>query len=110
MAASLRIFETWLNWYKDREIKACIDSFNEANNARKASKASILGAILMQQCHYENFKTIGRVEQILEILTQKKFRYVLKSYIDAYCQPKMTPAGRNLCDVLESHGIDPDLF
>jgi hypothetical protein len=107
--ASLQVYRAWLKWYKDREVKACIDAFHSASDARKASKASILGAILMQRCHFENFRTIHRVEQMLTILTEKKYSYILRSYLDAYCEPKLTPAGRNLREVLESHGIDPDL-
>lgn len=103
----LRIFREWMTWDQDQALDECIQSFRYSSPARQASKAALLGAILLQQCHYENFRNVKRAEKILKILMLPSYQYVLKSYLEAYCKPQMTPAGKNLLELLEDCGIDP---
>jgi hypothetical protein len=107
---AIDIFNAWRTWQQDIAIEECIESFETANRARKASKAALLGTILMQQSHFNDFDSIKRVDKIVEILNLEDHRYILQSYYDAYCKPKPTPGGQNLIDVLEAHGVDPDQF
>lgn len=103
---SLHLFEEWLLWDQEQALDDCIDSFKRSSSARKASKAALLGAILMQQCHYERFRDVKRAQKILKVLMLPAYQYVLKSYMDAYCHPRMTPAGKNLHEILDECGID----
>lgn len=111
MEKSLDIYYQWQEWDRDRALEDCIQSFHRTNSkARKASKAAVLGAILVQQCHYQSFKNIKRAEKILSVLTLPNYRYVLEHYAKTYCYPKMTPAGENLLELFEDCGIDPGQF
>lgn len=111
MEKSLDIYYQWQDWDRDRALEDCIQSFHRTKSkARKASKAAVLGAILVQQCHYQSFKNIKRAEKIFSILTLPNYRYVLEHYTDVYCNPKLTPAGKNLLELFEDCGIDPGEF
>jgi hypothetical protein len=106
---SLHFYEHWITWYQDKLLSDCIDSFHDAKSmARKASKAATLGSVLLQQSHYENFQNVERVNKMLKEITIPQFHYIMASYLKAYCYPKMTPGGRNLINLLESCGVDPD--
>ncbi|OGT31480.1 MAG: hypothetical protein A3E87_03900 [Gammaproteobacteria bacterium RIFCSPHIGHO2_12_FULL_35_23] len=104
---ALTVYQFWLEWYQDKTLNECIDSFYQASPARKASKAAVLGAVLIQQCHYENIRNIDRVNRIIKILMIQEYQPILISYLQAYCYP-MTLGGKNLRSLLESCGIDPD--
>lgn len=111
MEKSLDIYYQWQEWDRDRALEDCIQSFHRTKSqARKASKAAVLGAILVQQCHYQSFKNVKRAEKILSVLTLPNYRYVLEHYIQAYCHPKMSAAGKNLLELFEDCGIDPGEF
>jgi hypothetical protein len=102
---SLGFYRQWLEWDKDRALYDCLKSFEEANPARKASKASILGAVLFQCCHHTSTKDIERAEKILKILTLKPYRYILESYIDVYYRRSKTIPGENLIHLLDMCGL-----
>lgn len=107
---ALNFYEHWLDWDKDRALHDCIQSFNEADSpARKASKASSLAAILFQSCDYANPKDMERAEKILAILTDKKYEYILQSYINIYAEKKLTKKGNNLLHILDDLGINPQI-
>jgi hypothetical protein len=99
-----------LKWLKGFLLDYCLDNFNEDTSARQASKAAMLGAILLQQCDYGEVENVAFVNRIVDVLLIPQYHYVLKSYIDAYCRPKMTDAGKNLLNLLESCGVDAEKF
>lgn len=103
--AALKFYNEWMEWDQDRALDECIQSFHRANDARKASKAAILGAILFQQCRYRDAKNLDRAEKILRILTVPEYTYVLKSYIDVYVKKRKTEAGNNLMQLLDLCGV-----
>jgi hypothetical protein len=105
MDESLLFYHEWCEWDKDRALHECIESFENCSAARKASKASILGAVLFQCCHENQPKDIIRAEKILKILTQKPYRYVLDSYIEIHYRRSKTLAGINLIRLLDTCGI-----
>ncbi len=105
---ALDIYQFWLEWLQNRELNRCIQDFEEASPARKASKAALLGAILLQQCHYDDLRNIEQVNKIISVLMHPSYQYVLSSYLKGYCAPSLTPGGKNLRDLLESCGVDPD--
>lgn len=106
---ALEFFRRWHSWDKDRTIDECIKGFNEISAPRRASRASLLGAILFQSCNYEVEAHRIRAEKILSILLKDDYQYVLQSYLEAYCIKQLTPKGNNLLKLLEDAGIDAGL-
>lgn len=106
---ALLIYREWHRWDQDRALNECIQSFYLANAQRQASKVSILAAIVFQSCDYANEHDLSRAEQMLSILTLAEYRYVLDSYLEAYCIKRLTPRGNNLLKILEDCGIDPNI-
>lgn len=102
---ALYFYREWCEWDKDRALHECIQSFYESSPKRKASKAAILGAILIQCCRENNPKELQRAEKILPILTEKNYRYILDSYIDIYYRRTKTLPGQNLIRLLEACGV-----
>lgn len=102
---SLTFFNEWIKWDQDRALEECMQSFDHASPARKATKATILGAILFQQCDHENPQDVMRAEKMLPILTNPDYLYILKSYLEIYWKRKRTKAGLNLLQMLEYCGI-----
>ena len=103
--AALNFYREWLQWDKDRALDECVQSFNQANEARKASKAAMLGAILFQKCRYQVPKDLEKAEKIINILTDPNYQYVLKSYIKVYWLSKKTKKGKNLIQLLDDVGV-----
>ncbi len=102
----MEVYQGWLSWDKDRALSDCINSMSDASQTRCISKAAILGAVLFQACDYGVKKHMQRAEKILSVLTKPEYRYILDSYIDAYCIKRLTPRGNNLLKLLEDCGID----
>ena len=105
---AMHFHEAWIKWDKDRALEACVQSFEDASAARRASKAATLGAILFQSCRYQSEGDMKRAEKILKILMLKPYRYILDSYVTAYCADKLTQKGNNLLQILDDFGINPD--
>jgi hypothetical protein len=103
--AALKFYYEWLEWDKDRALEECIESFQRAAPARQASKASLLGNVLIQQCNYDKPNDVARAEKILPLLTIPQYQYVLKSYVDIYCKQRHTKAGTNLIQLLDLCGV-----
>lgn len=80
----MNFYRAWKEWDKDRSLEDCLYDIKDPNKARRASKATLLGAILFQSCHYANPRDVVRAKKILPILTQPEFKFVLRSYISVY--------------------------
>ncbi len=106
--AGMHLYTAWLTWEKDRALEECIQSFYEADPLRKASKAAVLGAVLFQGCRYSSKEDMQRAEKILKILTLQDYKYVLQSYVNVYCEKRLTVSGKNLLQILDDFGIDKD--
>ena len=98
-------YQQWVEWDQDREVDSCIQSFYAANPARKASKASVLGAVLFQRSNTIDQTSLARAEKILRVLTIPDYRYVLDSYVDVYWKKKRTRMGKNFVDLLDLCGV-----
>jgi hypothetical protein len=103
MTAAMDFFWRWREWDKNIALNECIASigYADSNAARNASKAAILGAILVQRCRYNSKSDLGRAEKILKILNQPQYHYVLQSYLKVYSKEQKTPVGYNLQRLLE---------
>lgn len=102
---ALWFYQQWSEWDKDRALEECINGFDEASQARKATKATILGAVLFQQCNYLLPKDLERAEKMLPILTVREYQYILRSYLEIYWKRKPTRAGQNLVQLLDLCGV-----
>jgi hypothetical protein len=106
---ALKVYDTWVEWDKDRSLDECIQRFYLADSPRKASIAAMLGGVLFQSCDYNNRHHVERAEKILNILMLTEYRYVLDSYLDEYCVKRLTRKGNNLLKLLDDCGIDPQI-
>lgn len=106
---TLNLYNTIVEWDKDRALNECIQRFYIANPLRKASIASMLGAVLFQTCNYNNIYHVQRAEKILNILTLPDYYYILQSYLDVYCVKRLTKKGNNLLKLLDDCGINPNI-
>lgn len=101
------LYEQWIEWDKDRALYDCLQSFDMANQpARKASKVSILSAILFQACQYGIERDFVRADKIIKILTLPQYKYILQSYLDHYVVRRLTKRGNNLLNLLEDSGVN----
>lgn len=101
---ALSFYYQWLEWDKSRALHFCVQSFETASPARRASKASVLAAILFQRCSADVQIDIERAEKIIPILKTPGYEYILKSYIEIYCHRNPSPAGENLQKLLRIVG------
>jgi hypothetical protein len=105
MNDALLFYKQWQIWDEDRALYDCLKSFEEASLARKASKASVLGAVLFQCCYYYKSKDIERAEKIMPILLVPEYRYILESYLEIYWRRTKTIPGQNLVHLLDACGV-----
>lgn len=96
--SAMAIYKQWQEWDKDWALHQCVESFYDANPARKASKAALLAAVLFQTCHYTVPGDLQRANKILAVLAEHDYQYVLDSYLKVY---KNTQAGRNLLELID---------
>lgn len=94
----MAIYRQWLEWDKDWALHQCVESFYDASPARKASKASLLAAVLFQTCRYTVPEALVRANKILAVLATPGYEYVLESYLKIY---KNTELGRNLVELID---------
>jgi len=106
---ALRLYDTWVEWDKDRALDECVQRFYLANSVRKASYASMLAAVLFHSCDHNNSHHLRRAEKILTILTLPEFYYILRSYLDTYCIKRLSRKGNNLLKLLDDCGINPNI-
>ncbi len=102
---ALSFYKQWLRWDQDRALDECIQSFYQANPARKATKAAILADILFQKCRYTEAIDLERARKILRILNEPQYRYILKSYLNIYTKNKHDKMGANLRQLLDHFGV-----
>lgn len=106
---SLKVYDEWVEWDKDRALDECIQRFYIASPQRKASISAMLAGVLFQTCDHGNRVHLERAEKILNILIQPEYYYVLHSYLDEYCVKRLTRKGNNLLKILDDCGINPDI-
>lgn len=101
---ALQVYKDWQTWDKDRALEACVQGFYYSNKARKATKATLLAAILFQN-PIQNRQDLKQAEAILKILSLPDYNYLLKSYLKIYWQRHKTSKGKDLIALLDSCGI-----
>lgn len=105
--AAMHFHKKWLEWDQNRAINQCINDFHSAKtDARKACKATLLAAVLFQHCDYNNPRDIKRAEKMLPILTEPKFDYILRSYIEVFHKKHPREQGKNLLSIIDICGFN----
>jgi hypothetical protein len=102
---ALHFFHQWREWNKDRALNLCLQSFQRAGPLQKACKAEILAAILFQSCREDNALDAARIEDILEIFSEKRYRYVLQNYVKSYCYEDQSEEGKRFMHILKQYGF-----
>ena len=101
---AMNIYSLWQNWDKDIALNECIQHINSSDDpGRRATKASVLGAILFQQGKYRDVENEKRARKILDILEQDDFSYIIRAYISIY---KNLKSGRRFLDLLDYFDAD----
>ncbi|MFZ0218779.1 MAG: Dot/Icm T4SS effector AnkH/LegA3 [Candidatus Aquirickettsiella sp.] len=101
---ALDFFQDWQTWDKDRALEECIQGFYYSNKARKATKATLLAALLFQKSTHK-LNELKQAEAMLKILTLADYNYLLKSYLQVYWQLNKTSQGKDLISLLEACGV-----
>jgi len=102
---ALNFFQQWREWNQDRALHACIESFKYSDTLRRTCKAEILGAILFQTATSEETRMkMARVEDILSVLMQPEYEYVLKNYVTSYCYEDIGKEGKAFLQLLKRYG------
>lgn len=98
---AIQFFDEWREWDKDRALEECVSEFNYADSLRKASKASVLAAVLTQKCSYKSKRDLLRAEKILPILCNPKYLFILEAHIKVLFQLHKNEFGENLINLLD---------
>jgi len=101
---ALNYFHRWREWNKDRALHFCIQSFNESDTIRRASKAEILAAILFQCSGSANAADKERIATILSVLIKSPYEYILQNYLRVYYYESYTEEGKRFAQLLKEHG------
>jgi hypothetical protein len=100
-------YDTWVEWDKDRVLDECITEFHDVpDHARRASKATILAAILLQRCRPQFPKEVERARKILNILTLPEYNFILRNYINIYCTKASGRIGQDFAQLLKMLGLN----
>jgi hypothetical protein len=103
---ALDFFHQWREWNKNRALRFCIQSFSGDDSIRNLCKAEILAAILFQRCRVENFADQERIELIMPILLQPRYRHVLDNYVRVYCYESFAEEGRRFLQMIKRFGYE----
>lgn len=98
---ALVLYRHWRDWDRARSLQYFMREFNDANKKRKASIASLLGALLFQRFSYHSQNQIELARRMIKILRTPGYEYVLQNYLDFYYQNNRVPAGENLKRLIE---------
>lgn len=106
---ALGFYQDWQIWDKDRALEECIQGFYYSNKARRATKATLLAAILFQKST-QNVHELKQTESILKILTLADYNYLLKSYLKVYWQLNKTAQGKDFISLLDACGVSREFL
>lgn len=102
---ALKFFKEWREWNKDRALNLCIQSFKHANPVRQACKAEILAAILYQSCREDNALNETRIEEILQVLSDPRYKHILLNYVKSYCYEDQSDEGQQFMRILKKYNV-----
>lgn len=98
---AMMVFRAWERWDQDRSLHFCVESFKHESIISQATKAELLGMVLVQSCDYNNPEDLVRAKKILDVLMIPHFQYILKNLIRTYIFLHKTELGNNLANILD---------
>ncbi|MBN2689225.1 MAG: ankyrin repeat domain-containing protein [Gammaproteobacteria bacterium] len=105
---AMYFFNEWLRWDLERAFYYAWQNFDSLDMAHKASRATMLAAILFQYCRYENHEDQLKAWRILQTLSQPDLLYILKSYARSFHKRDYPTEIDNLHQFLDDAGINID--
>lgn len=103
-----QFYKAWVEWDQDSALEEAIEDFASAGHARSLSKAIMLGSILVQRCDYKLASNVARAKQILSILTQAQYSFILDNYCRIFYNPKSGKAGKRIQNLFKVCGLNID--
>ncbi len=100
VADSLELFFRWRDWDTGRSLQFCMQNYDTASPARKASITALLAAVLVQRLSAQVDDHVVWAKQIIPFLKNEDYAYVLESYIATYTQGAPSEVGKNLSELL----------
>lgn len=101
---ALHFFHRWREWNKDRALTLCIQSYEDSDAVRKASKAEVLAAILFHESADEDGNQ-ARFHRILDILKKSRYQYLIQHYLRIYSYDRPTKEGEQFVRRLKMSGF-----
>ncbi len=89
-------YHAWRDWDKSNALTYCIQNFQSAEPARKASLGAALAAVFFQRFDYRQTQKLPLARRILRLLRSPGHEYHLKHYLNQYTVRNRTEAGGNL--------------
>ena len=83
----------------------CIQGFYQADAVRKACKAEILAAILYQSCRENSALNATRIDDILQVFSDARYKPILQNYVKSYCYEDQSEEGKHFMQLLRSHAF-----
>ena len=106
---SLELFFRWRDWDTGRSLQFCMQNYESASPARKASITALLAAVMVQRLSADIEDHVVWAKQIIPFLKQRDYAYVLESYMATYVNAAPTEVGRNLVKLLSIYEREEDL-
>ena len=112
-AQAQHFFTYWQNWDKNYTLDKFIETLDVENLEQRATKFAILASILFYYCDVKHKDSVIIAERIIDLIKKNHYHYLLKNYLNVYCQHRR-PTARGqafmkllaLCD----HALSTRLF
>ena len=98
---ALDVYRQWRDWDCERALHYCLQAFDNASSARKASIAGALAAVMYQRLSYRDEHDVELARRILKVLRQKDYAYILENYLNHYVRSQKTKSGENFEQLLK---------
>lgn len=100
----MKLFNAWREWDKDRALNECIQRYYQPNEIKKVSIVAIIAAVLFQLMNDDtNMYNHNRYQQILPILTQPNYIYIINSYLETFSKNHLTHQGQKLKSIISKY-------
>lgn len=104
---ALGFYEEWVDWDKKRALSFCLQSFRRSGAARKATKASLMAAILFQKYNFENKEERLHADRIINIFRENpEYMPILRAYGEVFQYEKSNDLFKNFMKFMDFYDID----
>lgn len=102
--SSMFVYQHWLEWEREMALHECVERFEDASPARKASIITILAALIYQNAEAFLHHDLDQANKIMPLLIIPEYQYILKSYVQAYGQLFNDAKNKAFMDLLDICG------